>query len=196
MEATYSETSMAFDEPQQGQRNQGDDTLFVRFMLFPHKNPTRSIEEGRPIYEDREYLEITIPGDNGSTVHRPVRPGDSERFPRHYAAFKARTSQDALDGTPLGVWPAIARAQVEELSFFKIKTIEQLANVSDVVCQKMAGLSTLKGRAKAFLDATKDSAFAEKVTAQIAAKDTELEVMRNQLDAMQKQLTELTAKKK
>ena len=55
------------------------DPAFARFYLKPVKNEFRSEAENRPIFEDLEYVEITLPGDRRSIVltETPSRPAAS-----------------------------------------------------------------------------------------------------------------------
>ena len=46
----------------------------------------------------------------------------------------------------------VTRAQVEEMAFFKVLTVVQLAQMSDVDSQKFMGLNTLRERARVFLE--------------------------------------------
>lgn len=135
-----------------GVQNAGDELLLVRFFMDPLKNEAKSQEEGRPIFEDVEWISIKSPGSRDERI-RPARPGDVERFPKHYAAFKNRTDQQANTGTPLKEWTGITRSQAEELRFINILTVEQLAGCSDQNTQNFKGLMTLKQQAKAFLEA-------------------------------------------
>ncbi len=57
----------------------GDDTLLVKFYLHPKLDPGKTAEEGRPIYVEKEYVSIMIPGGRDCTV-RPARQNDRELF--------------------------------------------------------------------------------------------------------------------
>lgn len=145
--ATYSMTAQAMGE------SKGDESLFVRFYVAPVENKAASKEEGRPIFEDKEYIEIRIPGDRKSAVTRIARQKDIDRFPRHYAAFKNRTSEEVEEiGTPLREWTPIPRSLVEEFAYFNIKTVEQLAGVNDGNVQKASGLFEWRQKARDFLE--------------------------------------------
>lgn len=135
-----------------GMAQGGDEHLAVKFFIEPLKNEARSAQEGRPIFEDVEWISIMAPGSRNE-VRRPSRPGDVERFPQHYARFKAREEQEVLDGTPLTEWTGITRSQAEELKFWNIRTVEQLAACSDQNTQNFKGLVTLKQSAQQYLDA-------------------------------------------
>lgn len=141
--------------------NKGDEALYTEFYLGSIENQEKSLEAGRPIFEDMEMVRIFTPGDRNNIIDRPVRPTDKHRFPKAYQAFKA--GEGALQsGTPLAIWPAINKSTAAELAYFGIVTIEQLAGVSDGNTSKMPGLLDLKQKAAAFLAASKDTAVAVK----------------------------------
>ena len=144
-----------------------DDILLVKFTIEPQKNVTRSLEEGRPIFEDKEWISIMAPGSRNE-VRREARMQDKERFPRHYAAFKNRQDQQVNEGTPLSEWPGATRSQVEEMKFWNIVTVEQLAGVADSTMGQVRGLVTLKQSAIKYLDASKGNAAAEQLAEQKA----------------------------
>lgn len=133
-----------------GQESAQDALLMVRFYLKPREDKAATLKEGRPIFTDREYVEIRVPGKRDAQVCRPATRRDKSRFPRHYEAFKNRTKEPET-GTPLAEWPQINRSQVEMLAFIGIKTVEQLSNASDTnIATKMGGFG-LKQRAKDWL---------------------------------------------
>jgi hypothetical protein len=125
-----------------------------RFFVEPVELTFRSKQEGRPIYEEREFVEILIPGDRRSIVREPVNDEHKARWPREYAAFKDGRELP-LEGTPLANWPnsAINRARVEELAYFNIRTVEHLAAVSDANLPNLGmGARELRAAAQKFLE--------------------------------------------
>lgn len=136
---------------------------------------------GRPIYEDVEYVEIMVPGDKTQTVHRPVRPTDKIEYSKQYQAWKAGHDQHAATGTLLEQWPGISRAQVEELRHFKIRTVEQLAELSDGNAARMGPILALRQRARDFLERAKGNAPLEKMRTELAARDNEIETLKRQV---------------
>lgn len=140
--------------------NAGDDTLYVKFFIDAVQDTTASQEAGRPIFKDVEWIDIRAPGSRDH-MSRPVRPGDAERFPKHYAAFKARVGNEQKEiGTPLSTWAhaGMTRSLVEELKFFNIRTVEQLASVNDSAGGQLMGFHTLKTAAKAYMETAKVNA--------------------------------------
>ncbi|HLK26453.1 MAG TPA: hypothetical protein VKT30_17485 [Caulobacteraceae bacterium] len=125
-----------------------------RFKTEAVHLPFRSKEAGRPIYEDREFVEILIPGDRRSMAVEAVSDGHKARWPKEYAAFRAG-QEPPLEGTPLADWPnsSLTRARVEELAYFNIRTVEHLAQVNDAQLANLGmGARPLREAARKFLD--------------------------------------------
>jgi hypothetical protein len=162
-EAEFGLTAAAM-QPAGAQGNHPDDILLVRFTIEAQQNKTKTAEEGRPIFEDTEWISIMAPGSRNE-VRREARLGDKERFPRHYAAFKNRQDQQVIEGTPLNEWTGATRSQVEEMRFWNILTVEQLAGTADSAMGSFRGLVTLKQSALKYLEASKGNAMAEKFAA-------------------------------
>ncbi|HLI66318.1 MAG TPA: hypothetical protein VKU90_08120 [Caulobacteraceae bacterium] len=131
-----------------------------RFKTEAVHLPFRSKEAGRPIYEDREFVEILIPGDRRSMPVEPVNDEHKARWPKEYEAFRA--GQEApLEGTPLADWPnsRLTRARAEELAYFNIRTVEHLAAVNDAQLANLGmGARELRQAARTFLDVARTGA--------------------------------------
>jgi len=138
-----------------------------------------------------EYIDIKIPGNRNSGVCRPAKPRDIQRFPRHYQAFKNRVEgeEDKIEGTLLAEWPVVTRSMVEELAFYNVKTVEQLANMSDSNSQQFMGMTSLKIKAQQWLDAAKEQKAATELQSELDKRD-------EQIAAMQAQIEELMAAQK
>lgn len=190
---TIEDTMEAF---RPGQRFAGDDRLSVRFFLHPVMDEKKSVEAGRPIYIEKEYVEIVVPGDKDNIVCRPVRGmpiPDARRFPRQYQAFKAGLEQ-VTEGTPLAQWPGVTRAQVEELRYFKITTVEQLAEMTDTTAQGFAGVVSLRNAAKTYLERAAGLAVDTKLQAAIAEKDNQIAALSDTLSKMTEAMARLEAR--
>lgn len=128
-----------------------DDKLIVSFTVEPWLNQRESNEQKRPVFEDREYIEIRIPGNSSGIVKRPVQNMDIARFRKKYDAWK-ETGENQQEGTPLAAWPKITVSQAKELEYYGIRTIENLANLNDSDLQNFRGARALKDMAKTYLD--------------------------------------------
>jgi hypothetical protein len=173
--------------------DKGDEYLHVEFEMYSHYDDCQTREQGRAIFRMEEYVKIAVPGDVGSLIHRPVRESDKTRWPKQYAAFLAGKVQNS-DGTPLSEWAQISRAQVDELAFFKLTTIEQLANASDTVCQKFTGLVTLKEKAKVYLEKMRGEQPELRLQAEVAKQKEENEAMRARMASLESIIAEMASK--
>ncbi|HEY3476586.1 MAG TPA: hypothetical protein VGK56_18360 [Anaerolineales bacterium] len=182
------------------QSNKGDESLFVHFYMHFIQDEEKTKEEGRPIFKDTEFVKIFSPGDRSNVIDRPVRPSDTVRFPRQYAAFKNKDNAQAI-GTPLDQWPIITRAMAEELKYLGFQTVEQIANARDSVLGTHAGLRDLSHKAKAFIEIAKGNtapiesmqAELKDAQAQIRARDDALAALTARLDAIEKRPTAIPA---
>lgn len=155
-----------------------------RFYVLPVQLEFASSEAGRPIFEDREFVDIIIPGDRRAMAHHPVNDEHRNRWPKEYAAFKAG-KEAPLEGTPLLQWPGMTRSRVEELAYFHIRTVEELALVNDHQLQNLGmGARQEREKAKLFLEAARTgSAPLEKMIRRIEEQAREIERLQRELMA-------------
>ena len=167
-----------------------DDHLFVKFHTQPLHNQKKSAEAGRPIYDDREYVSIMVPGDKCSIIDRPASPEDIQRFPKHYERFKTNAA-DQSTGTPLEHWPSLTRSQVEEMKYFGVHTVEQLAGMADTQTQQFRGMNTLRTKAQQFLDAAADNAVNDRLNAELADRDNQIAALMQAVEDLKTKVTAL-----
>lgn len=157
--------------------------LFVRFSKVPKEDKEESAQAGRPIFKEVDYITIMVPGDKTSEVVRPVRPTDKERFRGAWERYNAGHAQ-VVDGTPLKDWPGVTRDKVEELAYFRVYTVEQLADVSDTNLRNMGPFLALRQRARDFLERAKGAAPLEKMRQELEARDEQLARLQEQVAAL------------
>lgn len=173
-------------------QNEADKQLLVRFYVKSVQDKSLSNVEGRPIFNDKEYIEIRVPGKRDA-IARPASHDDKQRFPRHYAAFQQRIEMPA-EGTPLAEWPAISRSMADQFAFVNVKTVEQLADLNDsTIDGKIPGAQTLKQRAKDWLDATKDDSVLSQLRTELEERDATILQMSVQMDVLSSKVDELMA---
>lgn len=191
--AEYDLTAQAMD-PQARFREHPDSRLRVNFFMHPEQDGDLTVKEGRPIFVDKEYIQIMVPGERDIVV-RPAWQKDYERFPQQYLAFKAKKSQDAVSGTPLTVLTFLSKAQVKELEYFNCVTVEQLANMPDSTAQKFMQINKLKQLAKDYIQAAKETAPLTAMRAEMEEKDNRIEVLERQLSELATTVKALSAEK-
>lgn len=171
------------DDFQRSRQREADRALAVKFFYKPRQDMAATATEGRPIFKEVLYIQISTPGNRLGDVCRPMTEVDKARFLDGYNSFINRTSTEGLEGTPLLEWPQITRSQAEELSFLKIKTVEQLATVSDVHGSQIMGFLHLRDSAKKWLDTSKEQNASAKLQAKLDEQDRQIAELRALLEA-------------
>jgi hypothetical protein len=165
-------------------RFSADNKLYVEFFRKPVLQPGKSREAGRAVYEEADYVRIHVPGDKSSVIERPLSQQDVFRFQDRYNKWKAG-QDEAVTGTPLSALPGMNPSKVEEYKFFKIITVEQLADANDNLGGKFMSFQQDKQRAQAFMQVAANNAPIEKMNAELAKRDAELEELRAMVTALQ-----------
>lgn len=182
-------TPTIFDEPSDFSkpdetRFAADNKLYIEFFRKPVMQPGKSREAGRAVYEEVDYVRIHVPGDKSSVIERPLSQQDVFRFQDRYNKWKAG-QEEAVTGTPLSALPGMNASKVEEYRFFKIITVEQLADANDNLGGKFMSFQSDKQRAKAFMEVAANNAPIEKMNAELQKRDAEIENLRTMVEALQ-----------
>lgn len=179
-----------------------DSALFVQFYQKPVQNFYRTKEEGRPIFEDRLFIRIEIPGNRNSIIDTLASDTHKIRFQRQYQFFASKNPEGQLSGTPLSAWNFLAASKVEELRFLGFRTVEQVAAASDGNISKIgmaAGIDPyqFRERAKRYLQASQDDASLQKTADEADKLKAELQAEREARKAQEekhaKEMEELRA---
>lgn len=183
----------------------------VRFVTEPVEDRNASIQEGRPIFTDQTFAVITAAGSKDN-VKRPVtewfqmlrKEVQQERFPldwlQHYErAFEhwQKGEELPLTGTPIRLWPVVTPAQCQMLLDLHVLTVEDLAVCNEETITRLGmGGRALKQKAVDYLASANDHG---KVVLELESLRRDLDTslaenkeLREQLDALSQQLTQLT----
>jgi hypothetical protein len=157
---------------------------FVHFYKRPKQDKAETLKQGRPIVKMVEYVKITVPGERDE-VDKPVQDRERERYPKEYAAFLAN-KQEELEGTLLTAWGGVPPERIEEFAYRKIKTVEQLAELTDGNLQKF-GPGTLKERERArdYIKVMAGQAPVAQLRSQLEQETEKREALEAQLAALQ-----------
>ena len=165
--------------------------MAVFFHAVQVQNNFLTAQEKRPIFQERIFLKKLVPGDNTLTIDRPMREQDIEDYPVEWARFEQK-KEATVAGTPIEVWTAISETQKAEFKALNIFTIDQFAQLADIVGNKIMGFNDLREKARTFIAASQDSQMFDKIRAETDAKLQAQDVEMAELRAM---IAELTAKK-
>lgn len=171
--------------------------VIPRFRTEAVHQPFKSTQEGRAIFEDREFVDILIPGDRRTVVSEPVNDEHKTRWPKEYEAFRAG-KELPLSGTPLANWPnsQMTRSRVEELAYHNIRTVEHLAAVNDINLQNLGmGAREMRAAAQKFLDvAAHGTGPLEKLVTENLHQNDKISVLERQMAEMGEKLSQLMEK--
>ena len=168
---------MALPSDEQG----ADARLQVRFYKRAVKQDQESLDAGRDIYKEFDFVHISVAGDTLTEIDTYALNYHKARFPIQWAQYQNRVGADDQEvvGTPVSEWPLVSKSQAEELRALKFKTVESVAGASDAQLQRMgmaAGMSpyAFRDKAKAFLNLATNAAETDKREAEINALKEEL----------------------
>lgn len=198
---------MALPSDQQG----ADSRLQVRFYKKSVQQEQESIDAGRPIYKDFDFVHICVAGDTLTEIDTYALNSHKQRFPIQWANYMNRQGahDEEVVGTPLTEWPLVSKSQAEELRAMKFHTVESIAGASDQQLQRMgmaAGMSpyAFRDKAKAFLNLATTAAETDKreheinsLKEELAKKELETAKIRQETEAkmalMQEQMASILA---
>lgn len=128
-------------------------SVFVEFFNEAVEFKAESEKAGRPVFREIPFVRIHIPGDKNNVVVTKATDYHREKYPMAWARFQSGQSE-AVEGMPLKDWAQVRSSQVKEAEYFGIRTVEQLAAVTDTNIQKMGmGFLELRRKAQTFLSA-------------------------------------------
>lgn len=167
-------------------RRKGDENLFVEFYMGSVENKMESERAGHPVHIEKPFVRIHIPGDPHNITDTIAKPYYQQRFADEWKKFMDNQGQ-AQEGWLLKTWPIVNVAQVKNLEYLNVHTVEQLAGLTDAQCQKVGmGSEELRMKAKAALGAAKDGAIVAAQAAENKRLGDELEALKAQIAAMNK----------
>ena len=184
-----------------------DSRLQVRFYKRPVQQEQESLEAGRPIYKEFDFVHICVAGDTLTEIDTYVLPSHKTRFPIQWANYMNRqgANEPEVVGTPVAEWPLVSKSQAEELRAMKFHTVESIAGASDQQLQRMgmaAGMSpyAFRDKAKSFLNLATSSAETDKreqeinsLKEELAKKDLETAKIKAETDAKLAQMQDQMA---
>lgn len=183
---------MNFEASEQAE---ADKKLVAMFFRSAIKNEAKSVEAGRPIFDEVDLIKIITPGSRDNFIG-DATPEYQMRFPRQWDAYKKNMDQASASGTPLNQLPWLGVGQIAEFNAMNVYTVEQLVAMPDAISQKFMGHHAIKQRAKLYLDAAKDAAPMLKLQDELRKRDEQLEELRQQVALMQQAQAESAKKMK
>jgi hypothetical protein len=160
------------------------------------RNPKKTAEAGRPIFDDIELVELRHPGSKDVGVYPAMERSHwaedpvtgeliavtfAERFSRQYQQFKSHDQQTKA-GTPLSYLPFLTAAKCAELRALNIYTAEALAIIDGAELKNLGpGGREIKNQTIAFLESSSDMAKVTKLEAELEAVKARNQVLEEDL---------------
>lgn len=177
-----------------GQQQEDDRSLIIEFFLDKKLMGAKSEAAKRQIYEDREYVRIMIKGQDKQIAVHEVTNEHRNRFPIAYQRF-VQQKPAPMVGTPVEMMPGVGPSLGHHLKGLNLRSIEDLANISDEnVLQGIGpGSRDLVNRAKAWLanQAPAATALQDELAAERAARAEAERKAAEDLKALQERLAAL-----
>jgi hypothetical protein len=165
-----------------------EDGALIEFFQDAIQNNKKTKDEGRPVFDDKDFIRIQTPGDTHTVIVRIATEQDKKRFPKCWNAYQ-QGQQMSQEGTPLEQWNLISRSQTLELKHKGIATVETLVQVSDTNLQKMGpGYIQLRNSARQYLESSADLAKATQAARERDEAIEKMALMQEQIDALTQQL--------
>jgi hypothetical protein len=153
----------------------------IRFYQDKHQLGFASEQAGHPVFEDVDFIEISIPGDMTNVIVRPATDKDKQTHAALFAQYK-QGLEPSVDGVPVESWARLTRAQAANYKALNFQTVEQIANMSDTAAGKVGmGAHADRTAAKAYLAMANDSALAQKQALTIERQDNEMADLKRQI---------------
>jgi hypothetical protein len=163
--------------------------VYVEFSLKAKKVSDSDPESGLPVYKDWEWVSITPAGGN-QIVERWVTDKDRHRFAHQYEAFK-KGVEAPVNGLAIENWPSASPAEVKTLKKANIRTVEDLAVISEVGLKAVGfGSRALQAKARQFLIAAAGDG---KIASQLNHLKVENDSLKLRNEELERQNTELRA---
>lgn len=143
-----------------------------------------------------DWVEYAKKGANGqTTVEKVIRvrkhnPAVWSVIERGYEAWK-KGQEDPVDGTPLAAWPGVTRGQVDQLRLLNIRSVEDVAKMTDDDCGRFGmGARAVRDKARAFVKAKEGQSV---IADAMAQKDEQIATLTASLAELTETVKGLTA---
>ena len=153
--------------------------LRVRFFIEELPDDKATAAAGHLKTYAMECIEIRQVGDDLTAATHPVTNEIKQRFPQEYQKWVSTKNNDFIDGTPLSAWPMISKGIVQEMNSVGIRSVENLAAVSDANIARFIDGHLWRKKAQTWLSASQNTGEAMR----LAAENEQLKDRMAQLEA-------------
>lgn len=178
-----------------GMVNYGSDrNKVVTFYTQGTHNQIKSMETGRPIFDNTVLIRMHDPGEKLNIIVRPVKDEDKFRFPAQWANFLANKTQ-VPEGTPIDLLFPNNPAVAETLKANGVYTVEQCSSLSAHAIDTLGmGAQEWKNKAESFIKNSTSGVEFNKIKEDNKIKDQKIALLERQLGELSAQFRALQDK--
>lgn len=166
----------------------GDRNMVVMFYTKAVQNPQKSLQNGRPIFEDQVYVRIHPPGERLNIVDRPANGNDKRRWPVQWMQFHENREQTP-DGTPIDLLYPDQPSVAASLRASNVHTIEQCAELSALAIETIGmGAQHHVNAAKKYLEASQKGVGANQLRKELEERDGRIRTLEHQIELMRAEI--------
>lgn len=166
------------------------------FFVEPIPDDKATEEAGAVRMREQEMVRIVVAGDMLNVATSPITEEIKQRFSVQYEQWKTKRIEHHIEGTPLKNWPLIPAIRVAEFTSIGVFSVENLRDISDSNISKLQDGRVWREKATAWLLSAKEHGAAAKYAAEAERLRDDNKELHAKMDAMAKQLAELTGEEK
>jgi len=161
-----------------------DDKLIVGFYKKSVLNAARSRDEGKPVYEGRDFVKIQHPGETLNVVDRPAHDGDKQRWPQKWDQYMRGVTQ-IPDGVPLNQLFPDKPQIIDMMRGYNIHTVEQLSNLSgEAISTVGMGCQEWVNAAQRYMERVEKGINHHQFEKEISKRDVQIQTLNRQISEL------------
>lgn len=169
----------------------GDRSMIVRFYSKPTQNTQKSLENGRPFFEDVVFVTIQPPGERLNIIDRPATASDKQRWPAQWSQFK-ENRQQIPEGTPVDLLYPDQPSIAAMLRANAVHTLEQLSTLSANAIESIGmGSQRYVNDAQKYLAQATKGVGAAQFRRELEERDGQIRTLTHQLNLIKKEVERL-----
>lgn len=170
-----------------------DKGMIVMFYYRPVLNNAKSVELGRPFYEDVVFVRYHPAGERLNINDRPADDNHKRRWPAQWMQFQQNKAQTS-EGTPIDLLFPETPSVAAMLRASHVQTIEQCAALSSDAIESIGmGAQTYVNKATKYLEAANKGVSATKLQKELDTRDSEIRTLKHEIDLMKQELERRTS---
>lgn len=159
-------------------------SLVVIFYAKPILNPLKSQQEGKPVWENKDYVKIHQPGEKLMAEDRPVRENDKRMYANRWNSY-LQDKEQVPDGVPLDLLFPYHPNVAMMLKSHHVYTVEQLAAITgDALNNIGMGAQDWQTKAKAYLEQANKGVNHHKFQKELDERDSKIKTLERQVAEM------------